>query len=607
MSKSMHTFIRMAVCVSLAAGAAVCSLEAQSAMTITTYAGDGVAAFSGDGGPAASAALNFPKGMAIDAAGNLYIADSQNFRVRRVSNGIISTVAGNGIDAYSGDGGLATNAAFSDIQAVAVDAQGNLYIADSDNRRIRKVTPAGIVTTIAGIGIEGYSGDGGPATAAMIGRAEALALDAAGNLYIADSTQQRIRKISTTGIITTVAGNGLASFSGDSGLAVNASFNFPIGVAVDGAGNIYVADGNNNRIRKITPGGIISTFAGTGAATLASAAGDGGQAIFGSLNIPSDVAVDPSGNVYIGDAGHNEVRMVNTAGIITTVAGTGENGYSGDGGIATQALLNYPWGVKTDASGNVYVADRVNTRVRMLASGAALGVPLLRSDATVNGASFAQNTAIAPGAIVAIFGSNLATAPLSASSAPYPDVLVTSMVTFNGAEAPLFYVSPTQINAQVPYNVSPGSVSVQVSRGGVVSAAQLAAVANYSPGIFVIDQTTNGGAILHATTYAVVSGASPAQPGEIIAIYGTGLGALNASIVAGNPAPGTGTLPQTLATPTVTIGNLLAPVSFSGLAPGFAGLYQVNVQVPAAVPAGTQPIQITIGGVTSNIATIAVQ
>lgn len=578
---------------------------AQAQMTITTYAGTGVLAYSGDGGPAGAAALNYPKGMAVDAFGNLYIADTANYRVRRVSGGMITTVAGNGVNAFSGDGGLATNASFSDVTSVVVDTAGNLYISDPDNRRIRKVTPAGIVSTIAGVGVEGFSGDGGPAVSAMIGRPEALALDAFGNLYFADSTQQRVRRISTNGTITTVAGNGIGGFAGDGGPAVNASLDFPIGIAIDPFGNIYVADGNNNRIRKITVGGMISTVVGTGAALAASASGDGGPAVSASLNIPSDVAVDFAGNIYIADSGHNEVRMVNTAGMIVTLAGTGANGYSGDGGPATQALLNYPWGVTTDASGNVYIADRVNSRVRKLASGVILPPPSLSAGQILNSASGAST--IAPGSIVSVYGANFATASAAAPGAPYPTVLGQTSVTFNGVPVPLLYVSGGQINAQAPFNLPTGTVSVQVNRGGMTSAVQYANVTAFSPGIFIIDQATRAGAFLHVSTFGVVSSASPAKAGEVVALYATGLGALTIPVATGVPAPGGPPLPQTVTLPVVTIGGFNAPVSFSGLAPGFAGLYQMNLQIPTGVTSGLQPVQIMIGGFTSNVATIAIQ
>lgn len=578
---------------------------AQAQMTITTYAGDGVLTFSGDGGPAGAAALNYPKGMTVDAFGNLYIADTANYRVRKVSGGIITTVAGNGVNAFSGDGGLATNASFSDVTSVVVDGAGNMYISDPDNRRIRKVTPSGIVSTIAGVGVEGFSGDGGPATSAMIGRPEALALDTFGNLYFADSTQQRVRRIATNGIITTVAGNGVGGFSGDGGPAISASLDFPIGIAVDPFGNIYVADGNNNRIRKITTAGMISTVVGTGAALAASASGDGGPAVSASLNIPSDVAIDSAGNIYIADSGHNEVRMVNTSGTITTLAGTGANGYSGDGGPATQAVLNYPWGVTTDASGNVYVADRVNSRVRKLASGVILPPPTLSAGQILNSASGAST--IAPGSIISIYGTNFASASAAAPGAPYPTVLGQTSVTFNGVSVPLLYVSAGQINAQAPFNLPVGTASVQVNRGGMTSSVQTANVTPFSPGIFIIDQATKAGAFLHVSNFGVVSSSSPAKAGEVVALYATGLGALTISVATGAPAPGSPPLPQTVTLPVVTIGGFNAPVSFSGLAPGFAGLYQMNLQIPAGVPSGLQSVQIMIGGFTSNVATIAIQ
>ncbi len=568
---------------------------------INTTAGDGTPAFFGDGGPATLAALNLMKGLAFDSSGNLYIADTENFRVREVnSTGNISTLAGNGSNAYSGDGGAATSAALSDVMAVAVDSAGNVYIADASNRRIRKVTPAKIISTIAGTGTQGYTGDGGAAVNAELGRPVALMFDPSGNLYYVDSVNAVVRKISTSGTITTVIGSGVTGYSGDGGSATAAKLAFPLGIAMDGSGNIYVADANNNVVRKVTAGGIISTFAGNGAGKYA---GDGGPATSASLNIPSDVAVDASGNVYIADSGNNRVREV-SGGIITTVAGTDTNGFSGDGGPAVDAVLNYPWGLTTDPEGNVYIADRVNNRIREIQSGTPLGAISLRANSpVVNGASFASNVAIAPGAIVSIFGSNLATGTASYTTAPLPDVLGQTSVTFNGTEAPLFYVSAGQINAQAPFNLLPGTASIQVTRGTQTSSTN-ASVASFSPGIFIID-SNNSGAFLNASTYATISSALPAMPGSYVAIYCTGLGAVNQTIASGAIAPTTNPA-QTITSPTVTVGGKNAPVSFSGLAPGFVGLYQINIVVPAGLTAGPQPVQISIGGTLSNSATMYV-
>jgi trimeric autotransporter adhesin len=297
-----------------------------TAQTIKTFAGDGTSGYSGEGAEAVNSALNNPKGVAIDPAGNVYIADSENFRVRKVNTaGLISTYAGNGVNAFSGDGGQAVNASISDILSVALDPAGNLYIADSSNRRIRKVAPGGTITTVAGTGVQGYTGDGGQAISATLGRPVAVTLDVAGNLYYVDSVDQCVRRIDTNGIISTVAGNGVQAFSGDGGLAVSASLAFPLGIALDSKGNMYVADANNNRIRMINSSGIISTVAGGANGGFS---GDGGLAVSASLNIPSDVAVDSAGNLYIADAGNNRIREVNPAGVISTIAGTTGNGFS---------------------------------------------------------------------------------------------------------------------------------------------------------------------------------------------------------------------------------------------------------------------------------------
>ena len=596
-TKFMNIFLRAipSICVLVAAQ------PASSQNVITTIAGNGSATYSGDGGAASLASLNHPRGVAVDRTGTVYISDPDNFRVRRVGpTGVISTLAGTGVSGEGGDGGPASAALFRDVMAVTLDAAGNIYIADAGNRRVRKVTPDGIVTTFAGIGVEAFSGDGGPATAAALGRPMALALDAGGNLYIADSTNQRIRRVSAGGIITTIAGNGINGFSGDGGAATSASLGFPVGVAVDRAGNVYVADGDNNRIRKITPGGLISTVAGNGKGGFS---GDGGLATGASLNIPFSVALDSAGNLFIADAGNNRVRRVDTSGIISTVAGTGTNGFSGDGGAAAEATLDFPWGVATDGAG-VYVADRANNRVRLIFPGLT-GAPSLPENAALNAASFAKDLAIAPGAIVAIFGSDFAVSAVAASTTPLPKVLGQTSVSFNGTAAPLFYVSPGQINAQAPFGLAGGTVSIQVSRGGSVSAVRTISVAATSPGIFIVDPANSTGAIVHASDGSLVLAGAPARTGEFLSIYCTGLGSLRIPFQSGDPGPAAPPFAETTAFPTVLIGGVSAAITYSGLAPGFVGLYQINIQVPP-VAAGNQPVQIIMSGVSSNTATMAV-
>jgi sugar lactone lactonase YvrE len=344
-----------------------------AAGTITTVAGNGQRGYSGDGGPAVSASLSYPTGVALDAAGNLYIADSGNIntradsgnlRIRKVTAaGTITTVAGNGQFGYSGDGGPAISASFSYPTGVALDAAGNLYIADAWSLRIRRVTPAGTITTVAG---GGSGGDGGPATAAYLGEPMGVALDAAGNLYIAEAFNNRIRKVAPGGTISTVAGNGQQGYSGDGGPAISASFSYPTGVALDAAGNLYIADTMNRRIRKVTLGGTITTLGGNG---LFKYAGDGGPAAAASLAAPMGVALDAAGNLYFADNYNRRIRKVTAGGTITTAAGNGQEGYSGDGGPATAASLNKPSGVAVDAAGNLYVADFDNDRIRKVTPG----------------------------------------------------------------------------------------------------------------------------------------------------------------------------------------------------------------------------------------------
>jgi sugar lactone lactonase YvrE len=336
---------------------------------ITTVAGNGTNGYSGDGGPATSAQLNYPYGVAVDTGGNLYIADTGNSRIREVTlDGSITTVAGNGTQGYSGDGASATSAELYYPFGVAVDAAGNLYIADNWNGVVRMVAADGTITTVAGNGKTGYSGDGGPATSAEFDSVIGLTADAAGNIYVADLYNSVIRRFVPNGTITTVAGHANCStYFGDGGPATSACLQNPRGVTVDGVGDVYIADTSNNRIRKIAPGGTITTIAGNGAA--AGNAGDGGPAANAELTTPRAVAADASGNVYIADLGNNRIRKVKPDGTITTVAGNGTAGYSGDGGAATNAQLNGPKGLTLDVAGNLYIGDTSNNVVRKVTPG----------------------------------------------------------------------------------------------------------------------------------------------------------------------------------------------------------------------------------------------
>ena len=329
---------------------------------ITTVAGNGTATYAGDGGAATSASLDKPAGVVLDAAGNLYVADQANNRIRKVNfNGISLSVVGNGYKTYAGDGGAATNASLNGPFGVTFDAFGNTYIADTGNNRIRKVDTYGIIITVAGNGISTFAGDGGAATSASLAGPTGVTFDAFGNMYIADTANDRIRKVDTNGIITTVVGNGIFGFSGDGAAATNASLYLPYGGAFDASGNLYIPDEQNNRIRKVDTNGIITTVAGNGNH---GCSGDNGAATNASLFNPKGVALDASGNLYISDWINNRIRKVDTNGIITTVAGNGNNGYSGDGGAATNASLNEPLGIAFDTAGNMYIADWQNNRIR---------------------------------------------------------------------------------------------------------------------------------------------------------------------------------------------------------------------------------------------------
>jgi sugar lactone lactonase YvrE len=338
--------------------------EVTAAGVISTVAGTGMEGFGGDGGPAASALFHLPTSVAVDSTGNLYIADSLNSRVRKVTaSGVTSTVAGDGTKGFGGDGGQAASAGLNSPVGIAVDASGNLFIADYADQRIRKVTPDGVITTIAGNGAQGFSGDGGAAASAQLNEPWGLAVDASDDLFIADLVNHRIRKVTPDGVISTAAGTGVPGPGGDGGPATYARLNYPAGVAVDSKGNLFIADSGNHSIRKVTPAGIIGTIAGNGRPGFS---GDGGPAISAQLNGPTGVAIDAAGNLFVVDHNNNRIREITPDGVIRTVAGLGTAGFSGDGGQAISAQLNAPMGVALDNAGDLFVADYDNNRIRKI-------------------------------------------------------------------------------------------------------------------------------------------------------------------------------------------------------------------------------------------------
>ena len=362
--------------------------------TIWRIAGNGIPCADpttscGDGPTATAANLNHPTGVAVDGAGNVYVADTNDHKIRKVTpSGAISTIAGNGTACADpttscGDGPTATAANLTFPEAVAVDGAGNVYIAGNEHK-VRKVTPPGAISTIAGNGTfcadpTTSCGDGPTATAASLSSPEGLAVDGAGNVYISDTGLHKIRKVTPGGAISTIAGSGTqcadpTTTCDDGATATNAELNFPEGVAVDGAGNVYIADWGDDKIRKLTPGGAISTIAGNGTACAdpTSSCGDGPTATAANLNQPFGVAVDAAGNVYFADEANSKVRKVTPAGAISTIAGNGTDCANapacGDGGAATAASLDDPEGVAVDAAGqNVFVADSDSDMIRWIA------------------------------------------------------------------------------------------------------------------------------------------------------------------------------------------------------------------------------------------------
>jgi sugar lactone lactonase YvrE len=478
----------------------VYSITAVSSPEILTVAGDSVPGYQGDGGVATAAELSQPRGVALDSAGNIYIADLNNNRIRKVaaSTGIITTIAGNGTAGDSGDGGPATSAELNQPYGVAADAAGNIYIADSLNNRIREVSAStGIITTVAGNGLYGSSGDGGLATNASLSEPSGIAVDSAGNIYIADTYSCKIRKVTaSTGIITNVAGIAFSCFySGDGGLATGATLAYPYAVAVNGSGNIYIADTENERIREVNTGtGIITTVAGNGTQGYG---GDGGPATSALLNYPEGVAVDSSGNIYIANLQDSRLREVKAStGIITTIAGTGIGGDTGDEGPATAAELSEPSGVAVDSAGDVFVADFGYSVVREISMTPHVWGRYTPAPYFIPGGGpydGPQEIAISyqelPGSV--IYYTTDGSTPTASSTVYTSPVTITQSTTFKAiAVAPGY--SPSNVVTAV-YTIQPSAAATPVLslESGVYTSTQLLAITDTTSGAAVY-YTTNG-------------------------------------------------------------------------------------------------------------------
>ena len=570
--------------------------------TIATVAGNGAQGYSGDNIPAVTASIYALSGLTLDAAGNLYFADTGNHRIRKVAlDGTITTVAGNGNEGFFGDGGPALLAQLDTPRGVAVDAAGNLYIADTANARVRKVSASGVITTIAGTGNASYSGDGGPAAQAELYDPRQLAIDTAGNLYVVDRSNQRIRKIATDGTITTVAGNGKQAYLGDGGLATAASLYVPDGVAVDAAGNMYICESQSATIRKVTADGIIHTLVGTGKFGFG---GDGGPAILAQLNDPQAVAADAAGNVYVADEDNQRIRMVTPDGIINTITGNGTRNFSGDGGPAVNATISLPQGIAAGPNG-IYFVDSGNNRIRVLTP-----LPSVTKGGIVSASDYGQFAAVAPGSWMEIYGNNLASGARIWSGSDFtgstaPVKLNGTSVTIGGKAAFVEYVSSGQVVAQVPSDVGLGAQPVIVTTGAGSSVAQtvnvtLAQPGLLAPGAFSIGGKRYLGAVFSdGFTFALPPGAiagvaaKRAKPGDVITLYGVGFGAVTPNSPAGQIVAQQNALAASFH---LEIGGAPATLSYAGLAPGQIGLYQFNVTVPQVAANDAAPVTFSLGG-----------
>jgi uncharacterized protein (TIGR03437 family) len=600
--------------------------------TITTVAGtnSGGGCSNNDGVQATSACISSLDGIALDRQGNFYIlTNTPAPAVRKVNSaGVITTVAGNGSFGSSGDGGPATKAGFGTFggpSQLAIDLAGNLYIVDGS--AVRMVSAAsGIITTIVGNGTAGFSGDAGPANKALINSPSGIALDSAGNLYIADYSNYRVRKVDTNGTITTVAGNGLSRYTGDNVSATSTGLALVDSVAVDGAGNLYIAE--RVRIRKVDTSGNITTLAGMASSQETFGfSGDGGPATAALLDLPKGMVLDAAGNLYFADSANQRIRRINANGIITTWAGVPGNVSSplGDGGPAANAYLGRVDDLAFDSAGDMYVDTGVPSLVRKIAAAPAYicsntTAPTITS---IDSASaYGGYPYFASGSWLEIKGTNLAdpndprlmaaTNPGQWTASDFsgpnaPTMLDGISVSINGKPAYVWYLSPGQLNVQAPGDSTVGNVSITVTNCHATSAAFTFARVAQAPGLLAPPGFNIGGTQYMVATFAsdgayvlnTSAGAAlginsrPAKPGDLIIAYGIGYGDVTPSILPGVIVGQSNTLTNPV---TISFGTVPATLSYSGLAGNFVGLYEFYIIVPAALANGDYQINVLQNG-----------
>jgi uncharacterized protein (TIGR03437 family) len=550
------------------------------------FAGGGI----GDGGPANRALLTPPAGLALDGQGNIYVADPGNNRVRKIDrNSVITTVVGTGIAGFGGDGGPAGKATLNGPQGVTFDSMGNLYISDTANNRIRKIDKTGTITTVAGTGSAGFFGDGTAATSAGLNAPIRTAFDASGDLYIVDQGNVRIRMVSKSGIISTVAGNGInegcclpdRSPLGDGGPAIGALLRTPGGIAFDAVGNLYITEIYGARIRKVNSAGIISTA-------------------FSNLSVPIAIALDVEGNFYVADFA--SISRYSPAGKKTLLAGSPTFYGNNAGGVpGPEALFGILSDVVLEANGNILSADEPIGLQNEVSYIRELSPANIFSGTVFNGAS-GQLDFLSPGEIVSIGWANLGPQVrvngVPGSDGRFPTLLAGTQVLFNGIAAPILNEDAQQVTVVVPYGLAGmTATSLQVAYMGQMSNTIGLPLQPATPGLFM--PVLNADSTANSTT-------NPAAKGSEVAIFATGAGLMS-------PAVPDGTVTQGRSVPvnpvSVQIGGMAAEVLYLGAAPGLvAGVLQVNVRVPAAVASGNIPIVLTVAGADSQAgATISVR